>query len=182
MRALLRDSRPRHCSRANIPVWRPKKSHYCVIEPWGINLKKIYNQNTKFKKMHFKMLSGKWRPFCLSLSVLINSFTPEYHDQIFADDNFRCTFCEKTLCFDSKFAEVCPKSFNSQQVLRGKVNIWSSYPKTDVLDICFIENPTFPGQYSTPPGQNLLTLASRRVLVSLPEVSIGSGEGLYALK
>ena len=26
-----RDSRPRHCSRADIPAWGPKKSHYCII-------------------------------------------------------------------------------------------------------------------------------------------------------
>ena len=26
-----RDSRPRHCSRADIPAWRPQKSHYCII-------------------------------------------------------------------------------------------------------------------------------------------------------
>ena len=24
------DSRPRHCSRADIPAWRPQKSHYCI--------------------------------------------------------------------------------------------------------------------------------------------------------
>ena len=24
------DSRPWHCSRADIPAWRPKKSHYCI--------------------------------------------------------------------------------------------------------------------------------------------------------
>ena len=26
-----RDSRHRHCSRADIPAWRPQKSHYCII-------------------------------------------------------------------------------------------------------------------------------------------------------
>ena len=29
--AYWRDSRPRHCSRADIPAWRPQKSHYCII-------------------------------------------------------------------------------------------------------------------------------------------------------
>ena len=29
-------------------------------------------QTFSFKKMHLKMSSGKWRPFCLGLNVLIN--------------------------------------------------------------------------------------------------------------
>ena len=31
----------------------------------------IWIQTFSFKKMHFKMASAKWRPFCLSLNVLI---------------------------------------------------------------------------------------------------------------
>ena len=36
---------------------------------------KIYTFS--FKKMHLKMSSGKWRPFCLSLNVLINNNNQE---------------------------------------------------------------------------------------------------------
>ena len=32
----------------------------------------IESQTFSFKKMHFKMSSGKWRPFCLGLNVLIS--------------------------------------------------------------------------------------------------------------
>ena len=31
-----RDSRPRHCGRADIPAWRPKKSHYCINISYNI--------------------------------------------------------------------------------------------------------------------------------------------------
>ena len=46
-----------------------------LIEPIGINLSEILSkiQTFSFKKKHFKMLSGKWCPFCLGLNVLIPS-------------------------------------------------------------------------------------------------------------
>ena len=39
------------------------------------NLSEIFNeiQLFPFKKMHLKMSSGKWRPFCLGLNVLMSS-------------------------------------------------------------------------------------------------------------
>ena len=43
-----------------------------VIGPLGTNFSEflIAIQTFSFKKMHLKMSSGKWRPFCLSLNVL----------------------------------------------------------------------------------------------------------------
>ena len=43
-----------------------------LIGPLGTNFNEILIgiQTFSFKKMHFKMSSAKWRPFCLGLSVL----------------------------------------------------------------------------------------------------------------
>ena len=43
-----------------------------LIGPWGTNFSEISIgiQAFSFKKMHLKMLSVKWRPFCLGLNVL----------------------------------------------------------------------------------------------------------------
>ena len=44
-----------------------------LIGPLGTNFSEILIEIDKFsfKKMHLKMLSGKWWPFCLGLTVLI---------------------------------------------------------------------------------------------------------------
>ena len=44
-----------------------------LIGPLGTNFNEILNEiySFSFKKMHLKMSSGKWWPFCLSLNVLI---------------------------------------------------------------------------------------------------------------
>ena len=46
-----------------------------LIGPWGRNYSEILIgiQTFSFKKMHLKMSSAKWRPFCLGLNVLIVS-------------------------------------------------------------------------------------------------------------
>ena len=43
-----------------------------LIVPWGTNFSEILLgiQTFSFKKMHWKMSSAKWRPFCLGLNVL----------------------------------------------------------------------------------------------------------------
>ena len=43
-----------------------------LIGPWGTNFSEILIgiQTFSFKKMHLKMSSAKWRPFCLGLNVL----------------------------------------------------------------------------------------------------------------
>ena len=48
-----------------------------LIGPCGTNFHEILieSQTFSFKKMHFKMSSGKWRPFCLGLNVLNFKFT-----------------------------------------------------------------------------------------------------------
>ena len=44
-----------------------------LIEPVGTNFNEILIEihTFSFKRMHFKVSSGKWRPFCLGLNVLI---------------------------------------------------------------------------------------------------------------
>ena len=43
-----------------------------LIGPLETNFSEIWIEirTFSFKEMHFKMLSGKWRPFCLRLNVL----------------------------------------------------------------------------------------------------------------
>ena len=43
-----------------------------LIGPWGTNFSEISIgiQTFSFKKMHVKMSSAKWRPFCLGLNML----------------------------------------------------------------------------------------------------------------
>ena len=45
-----------------------------LIGPWGTNFSEILIgiHTFSFKKIHLKMSSAKWRPFCLSLNVLIS--------------------------------------------------------------------------------------------------------------
>ena len=50
-----------------------------LIGPLGTNLSKIVIEIHKFTKMHVKMSTGKWRPFCLDLSVLKMKGTSIYH-------------------------------------------------------------------------------------------------------
>ena len=46
-----------------------------LIEPLRTNFNEILIEIHifSFKKIHFKMSSGKWRPFCLGLNVLSDS-------------------------------------------------------------------------------------------------------------
>ena len=49
-----------------------------LIGPLGTNFSEILIeiQTFSFKKIHLKMSSGKWRPFCLDLNVLGNGMAP----------------------------------------------------------------------------------------------------------
>ena len=49
-----------------------------LFEPWGTNFSEILIgiQTFSFKKMHLKLSSAKWRPFCLGLNVLSMLTTP----------------------------------------------------------------------------------------------------------
>ena len=53
-----------------------------LIGPLGTNLSEILIKihAFSFKKMHFKMLSGKWWPFCFSLNVLTLLSYWTFHD------------------------------------------------------------------------------------------------------
>ena len=59
------------------PAWRQAiiwtNAGILLIGPLGTNFSEILIgiQTFSFKKMHLKMLSAKWHPFCLSLNVLI---------------------------------------------------------------------------------------------------------------
>ena len=48
-----------------------------LIGPWGTNFSEISIgiQAFSFKKMHFKMSSAKWRPFCLGFNALTSICT-----------------------------------------------------------------------------------------------------------
>ena len=59
-----------------LPGWRQAiiwtNAGMLLIRTLGTNLSEILSGicTLSFKKMHFKMLSAKWQPFCHSLSVL----------------------------------------------------------------------------------------------------------------
>ena len=54
------------------PLSEPLLKGILLIGPLGTNLCEILiaNHIFSFTKVHFKMSSGKWRPFCLGLNVL----------------------------------------------------------------------------------------------------------------
>ena len=62
------------------------------IWPLGTNFSEILIEihTFSFKKMHVKMSSGKWRPFCLGLNVLIKH--PSVHSIITFHDRFCIIF------------------------------------------------------------------------------------------
>ena len=55
------------------PLSEPINAGILLIGPLGPNFNEILIgiQTFSFTKMHLKMSSGKWRPFCLGLNVLI---------------------------------------------------------------------------------------------------------------
>ena len=59
-----------------------------LIGPLGTNLSEflVVIHTFSFNKMHLKMSSAKWRPFCLGLNVLIAMFLRVWHDS-FAPNN-----------------------------------------------------------------------------------------------
>ena len=66
-------------------IWT--KAGILLIESWGTNFSEIIIEihTFSFKKMHLKMLFGKWRPFCLSLNMLkvyISSVSDAIHYRI----------------------------------------------------------------------------------------------------
>ena len=51
-----------------------------LIGPLGTNFSEILiaTETFSFKKMHLKISSAKWRPFCLGLNVLTPIYVPSY--------------------------------------------------------------------------------------------------------
>ena len=70
-----------------------------LIGPLGTNFNDLLIKihTFSFRKIHLKMLSGKWRPFCLGLNVsritgdypLLNTLRPRQNGRHFADDIFK---------------------------------------------------------------------------------------------
>ena len=50
----------------------PTSAGILLIRTLGTNFSEIFSEvhAFSFKRMHFKMSSAKWRPFCLGLNVL----------------------------------------------------------------------------------------------------------------
>ena len=61
-------------ARRQVIIWN--NAGILFIGPLGTNFSEILIEihTFSFKKMHFKMSSGKWRPFCLGLNVLMEPY------------------------------------------------------------------------------------------------------------
>ena len=76
------------------PVWRQAIiwTNDGILLIWTLvtNFSEILSEihAFSFKKMHFKMSSAKWRPFCLGLNVLIHVFGGYWW--VIAKFNFKC--------------------------------------------------------------------------------------------
>ena len=85
---------------------------------WGTN----FNRNSYMfiKKIHSKMSSPKWPPFCLGLNVLrcclcrilwdwqyANILRPGQNSHHFADNIFKCIFMNENVWILTDFIEVC---------------------------------------------------------------------------
>ena len=73
-------------SAKSLSIWT--SAGIMLIGPLGIKFSEIFIEiyTFSFKKMHFKMSFGKWRPFCLGLNVLIPQI---WH---------WCKSCDKAVC------------------------------------------------------------------------------------
>ena len=92
-----------------------------------------------FKKMHLKMSSGKWRPFCLGLNVLTPrppvlphvSDKTSYHKKLWSLEDMRLVTCIINSSHNCRGA--CPiseRSHNSKYKSRGFEKFARSYNKT----------------------------------------------------
>ena len=68
-----------------------------LIGPLGTNFSEIFIGIHKFsfKKMHLKMSSGKWRPFCLGLNVLSQTPYLQFDGDVSVKEDANCTFAAK---------------------------------------------------------------------------------------
>ena len=65
---------------------------YCQLVPSEINFSETSMEikTFSFKKMHLKMLSGKWRSFCLTLKLVKSSHCNSF--EVWTPINFICRF------------------------------------------------------------------------------------------
>ena len=94
-----------------------------LIRSIGTNFSEILSEIHAFSlnKMHFKMSSDKWRPFCLGLNVLIQDISVGMWSKIFR--RFSCSLPVST----------------RQKSLWNYINIWNyskSFYKTHICFIC----------------------------------------------
>ena len=68
-----------------------------LIGPLGMNFSEISIEiyTFSFRKTHFKMLSGKWRPFCLGLNMLTNTRAYDAIKQIVSEWLWPCHTVKK---------------------------------------------------------------------------------------
>ena len=92
-----------------------------LIGPLGTNFSEtlIGIQTFPFKKMHLKMSSAKWRPFCLGLNVLRITSSPLFRrlenpldsviDFLYRQDNGKSsTMYDRKISTHSWFPHMCP--------------------------------------------------------------------------
>ena len=84
-----------------------------LIEPLGTNFSEILI-TFSVKKMHLKMLSGNWRPFCLGL----NELTP-WHQHLYAHP---CFFCSSWVKHNA--IHRTEKTFLRTEINMTKMTIW----------------------------------------------------------
>ena len=104
------------------PLSTPMLEH-CLIQTLGTNCCEVLSEIStfSFKKMHLKMSSGKWPPFCLGLNVL----------NIFIIQSFEIqTFSFKQLHLNMLFANIQPFWLThwplrwGDMVVSSKRNLW----------------------------------------------------------
>ena len=109
-----------------------------LIWPLGTNFSEISIDihTFSFKKIHFKMSSGKWQPFCLGLNVLMAyarrapmmtcALDPQEHIQLTFGSNYRIIMSRK-----------CSKNVsNFVQASMSSIIALVRYKKQNIQDIC----------------------------------------------
>ena len=97
------------------PGWRQAiiwtNTGILLIKPFGTNFSEILIEihTFSFKKMHLKLLSAKWRPFCLGLNVLSRAYQVGFsylHNVISYIDNTASLFWNIHLLSACKFDKL----------------------------------------------------------------------------
>ena len=112
--------------RRQVIIWT--NAWILLIGPWGTNFSAILVgiQTFSFKKMHLKMSSAKWRPFCLGLNVF-NEISGTLHGWFWMLTR-RCLQCVKMGYLNRIFFSF---SSNIKRLL-----IWYIYMYIYICRIC----------------------------------------------